>query len=120
MGWLSSRSGDHPGPRYDPHRPWLLIGYRPGGGRPKTVYFYASQAEAAFHLRQHLREQRGYDMDDRYAYLVKHVTGRVSQWWALDMPLPLYEWQQLARAQARVAMNPSYGMKRRTRKAKRR
>ena len=114
MGWLSSRSGNHPGPKYDPHRPWLLVGYRPGGGKPKTVYFFGSQAEAAFHLRQHLREQRGYEAGDRYAWLVKHVTGKVSQWWALGDVLPRHEWARLARAQAHVAANPSYGMRRKT------
>jgi len=109
MGWLSSRS-ERTGPRYDPHRPWLVVGYRPGGGRAKSVHFFGSQAEAAHHLRQQLREQREYELDARYVYLIRHVTGGPSQWWVLSDAMPRYEWERLARTQARAASSSRYGM----------
>jgi hypothetical protein len=95
----SSRSA---GPRYDPHRPWLLIGYRPGGGHPKSVAPFATQAEAAHALRGEIAREGAAPPGDRYAFRVRHVTGKMSLWWALS-PIDRVEYNELARAQLHVA-----------------
>lgn len=103
--------------RYDPHRPWLLIGYRPGGGHPKTVAPFASQAEAAAALRREIAAEGSASAGDRYAYRVKHVTGKMSLWWALQ-PIDRVEYHQLARVQAHVGAQSRMASRHRTRAAR--
>jgi len=103
---------------YDPHRPWLLVGYRPGGGRPKSVAPYATQAEAAAALRYEIAHEDAMRPGERYAFIIRHVTGKMSLWWALQ-PIDRVEQRRLATLQARVSQS-RMASRRRTRARKKR
>jgi hypothetical protein len=102
--------GRRVGPQYDPHRPWILQEYRSGGGVPKSIRKFESQAAAAAALRYEIAGWQ--DELHRHVFRVRHVTGAWSMRRVADehMTVPAYyrlrdiqleAWQHWARTAAR-------------------
>lgn len=72
-----SRHGNFfgPGPKYDPHRPWVLQEYKGGGGLPKSIEPFPSQEAAARALQKYAMEDSAMPDRDRHVYRIRHATG---------------------------------------------
>ncbi len=108
--------GSKVGPRYDPHRPWVLVTFK-GDGRVKMTDYFASQSAAAAALRE--RAARDDSQRDRWVYKIRHVTGSFSLWNATTEPLHPHEYNRIARIQWGLAMRArGYAARTRTRRSR--
>ena len=99
MGWFTSTREFDPGRSYTPHKPWALLMYRGGGGLPKTIDFYETQALAAYNLRQNIADEDR--SEDRYV-LIHHVTGPRDVRRLFDSRLSRSDYHRLALIQYRA------------------
>lgn len=94
--------------QFDPHTPWVLMGFRPGGGLPKTLARYRSQSEAAQALRSELRIEGNAHLQDRYAWVVDYAGSQKDLDRIAKKSMPREQQREIARVQLDVFFRHGY------------